>query len=99
MVTSRMTLRLLAASLLVSGVAFTGAALAKPLAETASAAPQKVAVAAVTPASVVPASVMAPVPAVVSDASPACARKVKVIYAGYGEAARASCIVSSSATD
>lgn len=48
-----------------------------------------------------PASVTAarPVPAAVSAASvPACARKVKVIYAGYGEADRAGCSVASAET-
>ena len=97
MISSQMTLRLLAASLLLSGVAFAGAAMAKP---TGEAAPQKVAVAITTVSasdSVASTSALAPAQAVVSEASPACARKVKVIYAGYGEAARASCIVSSSA--
>lgn len=49
-----------------------------------------------------PASVTAP-PAAQAAAAPAasvpaCARKVKVIYAGYGEADRAGCSVASAAT-
>lgn len=96
MVSSKMTFRLLAATILLSGVAFAGAAMATPLAETAPAS-QKMASVVAAPAAAVPSSVVAPVPAAVSEAPAACARKVKVVYAGYGEAARASCIVSSSA--
>lgn len=100
MISTRMTLRLLATTLILSGVAFAGAAMAKPLTDTIPAGSQKVA-SSVTAAGVgtaVPASVVAPVPAAVSDTAPACARKVKMIYAGYGEAARASCVVSTSAS-
>ena len=49
-----------------------------------------------TPATTVAAQ---PAPAAGSVASvPACARKVKVIYAGYGEADRAGCSVASAET-
>ena len=47
----------------------------------------------------VPAVTIAPQPAPATVASvPACARKVKVIYAGYGEADRAGCSVASAET-
>lgn len=101
MLSSQVTVRLLATTILLTGIALAGAAVAAPLPEKAAVAQGKMAtVTSPTAAAVsaVPASVVAPVPAAVSEA-PACARKVKMIYAGYGEAARAtaSCAVSKSA--
>lgn len=74
MVRIGMTVRLLAVSALLTGVAFAGNAVAAP-----SEAASKLADAAATSAATAAAEV-----------SP-CARKVKVVYAGYGEAERAGC--------
>ena len=90
MVLPHVALRLLAASVVITGVALAGSAMAKPL-EVASAS-EAAKVTSATPV----AAVAAPAP-VASEPVAACARKVKVIYAGYGEADRASCIVSSKA--
>lgn len=88
MVLPHVALRLLAASVVITGVALAGSAIAKPL-EVASAEVGKV-------ASAVPVAAVAPSgPVAATEPVAACARKVKVIYAGYGEADRASCIVSS----
>lgn len=54
------------------------------VATATSAAPEMVAVAPVAAA-----------PVSATEVVPACARRVKVIYSGYGEAARASCDFSS----
>jgi hypothetical protein len=87
MVTPHIALRLLAATVLLSGVALAGSAMAKPTAgETA------IASAATTS---VPTEVAATAPVSVDASAGGCARKVKVVYAGYGEAARASCGVAS----
>ena len=99
MLSSRVTVRLLGTAILFTGLALAGAAVAAPLPEKVPAAQGKVAevsslAAAATTA--VPQGVVAAVPTVVG-AAPACARKVKMIYAGYGEAARASCAESKSA--
>lgn len=52
-------------------------------------------IAAATPAAPEIAPVASPVAAAPVAVVPACARRVKVIYSGYGEADRASCDASS----
>jgi hypothetical protein len=89
MVLPHVALRLLASSVVITGVALAGSAMAKPL-EVASAS-DVAKVASTAPA----AALAAAAPVAASAPVAACARKVKVIYAGYGEADRASCLVSS----
>jgi hypothetical protein len=85
MVTPFVAIRLVTATVLLGSVALAGSAMAKP-------AGGEVALAsAAAPASV--ASTAAPT----SEPASACARKVKVVYAGYGEAARAGCPAPTSA--
>ena len=91
MVTPYIAVRLVAATVLLSGVALAGSAMAKPAsgeATLASAAPVS---------SSVPTTVAVTAPVAVVDSTSGCARKVKVVYAGYGEADRAGCAVSAKA--
>lgn len=94
MVSAHIALRLVAASILISGVAFAGSAMAKPVAEPATQKVASVVTADSGTIAAAPSAAAAPAPLATDGA---CSRKVKVVYAGYGEAARASCIVSSSA--
>lgn len=89
MVLPQVALRLLAASVVISGVALAGGVMAKPLEVASAGDVAKVTSAAPQAALAVTAPVAASAPVA------ACARKVKVIYAGYGEADRASCMASS----
>lgn len=98
MVLPHVALRLMAAACLIGGVALAGSAMAKPLsseAKVASAAPAMTA--PVAPAIVAPSMPATVAAAPVADAQDGCTRKVKVVYAGYGEASRAGCVVSSRA--
>lgn len=81
-------------------MAFTAGADASAAKPARSASAVKMASGAELAVPAVAASVAAqPAPAAVSVVSvPACARKVKVIYAGYGEADRAGCSVASAET-
>jgi hypothetical protein len=81
MVSSSVIVRLVAATFLLTGVAFAGSAIAKPADSAADASGDTTASAAASSAG--------------SEASGPCARKVKVVYAGYGEAARAGCAAPS----
>ncbi len=94
MVQPAVALRLVAAACLLAGVAFAGGAMAKPADARSTATAGKVA--AFAEAAAKPAAVESPSVAsvVLKEAVPACARKVKVIYAGYGEADRATCAAS-----
>ena len=91
MVTPHIAVRLVAATVLLGSIAMTGSAMAKPNAgETtlASAAPVDTSV---------PTSVAVATPVSLAEPAPGCSRKVKVVYAGYGEADRAGCSVSAKA--
>ena len=94
MVQPSVALRLVATACLLAGVAFAGSAMAKP-GDTRSTSPAAKVVASAE-AAVKPTIVEAPsvASAALKDDVPACARKVKVIYAGYGEADRAACAIS-----
>lgn len=81
MVQPIVALRLLAATCVITGVAFAGGAMA------AAGAPELT-----EPAT----SISAPADAV-EKPNPACLRKVKVVYAGYGEADRLGCSVAAKA--
>ncbi|MGA0598890.1 hypothetical protein [Enterovirga sp. CN4-39] len=83
MITPFVAVRLVAATVVLGGVALAGSAIAKPLA------------AETTLAANVAAPVSGPVAAAATMAEPdaACARKVKVVYSGYGEADRIACAV------
>jgi hypothetical protein len=88
MVTPFIAVRLVAATVLLGGVALAGSAIAKPgagEATLASAAPVS---------SSVPAAVAVTAPVVMAEPASPCGRKVKVVYAGYGEAERAGCSLS-----
>lgn len=86
MVTPNIALRLVAATVLLGSVAVAGSAMAAPTGEAT--------LAANTANTSVPPSVAVTAPVAVNEPG-TCTRKVKVIYAGYGEAARAGCIGSS----
>jgi hypothetical protein len=91
MVTPNIAARLFAATVLLGSVALAGSAMAKPVAgETtlASAAPVEASV---------PSAVTGAASASLGETSTGCSRKVKVVYAGYGEADRAGCSVSAKA--
>jgi hypothetical protein len=91
MVLPHVALRMIAACSILLGLVFAGGAMAKS-------APDAKAPAATAPIAVANATVPATsAPAVQAVAADPCARKVKVIYAGYGEASRASCVTTSSA--
>ena len=78
MITRFIAVRLVATTVLLGSVALAGSAMAKPAAnETTLASTSDVAT--------IPAAVAA------DDNPAACTRKVKVVYAGYGEADRAGC--------
>ena len=81
MVTRFIAIRLFATTVLLGGVALAGSAMAKPGANET------------TLASVSDAATVASAPSVaaVHDAAAGCTRKVKVVYAGYGEADRVGC--------
>ena len=88
MVTPFIAVRLVAATVLLGSVALAGSAMAKPVTgETtlASAAPVATSLSAVVATSA---------PVASADQATGCSRKVKVVYAGYGEADRAGCSVS-----
>jgi hypothetical protein len=81
MVTPFVAIRLVTATVLLGSVMLAGSAIAKP-------AGGEVALAsAAAPTTSIAATASAPT----SEPASACARKVKVVYAGYGEAARAGC--------
>ena len=83
MITTSIAIRLVAATVVLGSVALAGGAMAKPAAnETAMAAAASTAV---------PASVAARASVAVDDTAAGCSRKVKVVYAGYGEADRMGC--------
>ena len=81
MVLPNVALRLLAAGCVITGVAFAGGAMAAPGATELTEPATTVAVAADA----------------VEKPNPACTRKVKVVYAGYGEADRLGCTNSAKA--
>jgi hypothetical protein len=88
MVTPFVAIRLFTATVLLGSVVLAGSAMAKP-------AGGEVALAsAAAPAASVPASVAVTASVPASEPASACTRKVKVVYAGYGEAARAGCPTS-----
>lgn len=91
-------IRILAVPCVLAGFAAGADASAAKPAKTASVVKMASGAELATPAPATPVAVQ-PTPAAVSVASvPACARKVKVIYAGYGEADRAGCSVASAET-
>ncbi|MDB5512232.1 MAG: hypothetical protein JWR08_1715 [Enterovirga sp.] len=98
MVLPQVALRLMAASVLIGGVALAGSAIAKPLSSEAKVASAEPAMTASAAPSIVSASIPETGPATrAADGQDGCTRKVKVVYAGYGEASRAGCVVSSRA--
>ncbi|MDB5589807.1 hypothetical protein [Enterovirga sp.] len=82
MVTPFIAIRLAAATLLLGSVALAGDAMAKPAANETTLASMPAAM---------PTAVVAAAPMTVEDSASGCARKVKVVYAGYGEADRMGC--------
>jgi hypothetical protein len=91
MVTPYIAVRLVAATVLLGSVAVAGTAMAKPGAGETT-------LASATPAATsIPAAVAVTTPVAVTEPATGCARKVKVVYAGYGEADRAGCSVSAKA--
>lgn len=89
MITPNIALRLVAATVVLGGVALAGSAMAKP-------ASAETTLAAAGASTSVPPSVAVSAPVAVNEPG-SCARKVKVVYAGYGEADRAGCIGASTA--
>ena len=90
MITRNIAFRLLTTTVLLGSVVVAGSAMAKPAdGETTIAS-------AASAAGPVPATVAVTAPVAMSETS-GCARKVKVVYAGYGEAARAACVTTSNA--
>lgn len=69
-----------------------------PAGAKSNAAPPVMQVAASVPASVVLTPAPVASPAAPAEVAPACARRVKVVYPGYGEATRAACDVASGET-
>ena len=94
MLMPHVALRMLAACLILAGVLLAGGAMAKPSAPAATPGVVLAASAVPTPAAV---AASAPSASLAAEA-PACSRKVKVVYAGYGEAARADCAVATTAS-
>ena len=82
MVTPHIAVRLVAATVLLGSVALAGGAMAAGETTLASAAPA---------ATSVPAVVAVSAPVAVTEPVTGCGRKVKIVYAGYGEADRAGC--------
>ena len=91
MMKPEVALRLLAAACLLAGIAVAGGAMAKSGDMPGGANGAKVAAVAQPAAAPVEAAVTPKTVPAVREAMPPCARKVKVVYAGYGEADRAAC--------
>ena len=88
MVTPHIAARLVAATVLLGSIAIAGSAMAKPVAGETTLASAETSV---------PAGVAVAPPAALAEPVSGCGRKVKVVYAGYGEADRAGCSVSAKA--
>ena len=96
MMKAHVALRLLGTACLLAVVVAAGGAMAKSADAPTRANGGKM-VAAVTQPVSAPIETPAAIKElpVIKEATPACARKVKVVYAGYGEADRATCSTTS----